>query len=161
MLVVQQIRAVWRADGRGSDQAQRRAGLPDALMLPGVRDPCGYVLHRADAEGPTFALEESPPDCRPVPPRQDDFLRYPAEVIWRGAQAWAPPRRDLPLNLENRRWVRVVFNGRTNDDQHGEFSDWVYQSVVLNVGRFASAPDRDVFVRDGPEHTIDLRRSLW
>lgn len=161
MIVVQQIYATYYKDGRGGAQARRRAEMPLGLTLPAWTDRCGYVYHEAKATAPDFELSELPLHTALASPRHARFVRFDDGIRWRASEAGAPPRPDVPIELEGRRWVRLRFNGRTNDSQHDEGSLWTYVDGAVNVGRFDAPPPRDVFVSTEPDHVIDVRAALW
>jgi len=161
VLVVQQIRATYLKDGRGGEEAQRRAALPLGSLLPDWSGEPGYVLHDLCCEGPDYALRSVGLETSVAPPRHARFLRFDEGMHWRGGQAGMPPRPDISIALEGRRWVRLRFNGRRNDWHYGEFSLWRYLDVTVNVGRFAAPPPANIFVSEEPDHVIDLRAALW
>ena len=72
-----------------------------------------------------------------------------------------PPRRDMQVPLEGRRWVRLRFNGRWNAWHYGEFSLWTYLDVTINIGRFDLPPPVNLFSATEPDHVMDLRAALW
>lgn len=160
MIVVQQIYATYYKDGRGGAQARRRAELPHGMPLPAWTGRYGYVCHDIAAIAPDFELVESPLETGDAPPRHARFIRFDDGIRFRSSEAGAPVRPDLAIELGARRWIRLRFNGRTNDSHHGEFSEWRYIDATVNIGRFDPPPERDVFIAE-PDHVIDLRAPLW
>jgi hypothetical protein len=161
VIVVQQICACYLKSGRGGEEAKRRARLPLGLPLPPWTGLPGYVCHDVSASQPEYDLLPIGLETAPTPPRHSRFLRFDEGIHWRGSPAGAPPRPDLPLELEGRRWIRIRANGRWNDSHYGEFSLWRYVDVTINIGHFESPPSENLFAATEPDRVMDLRRGLW
>ena len=161
MFVVQQIHARYEKRGRGGAEARARATLPLALPLPSWSGSPKYVCHDVTAAAPDYVPVTAGLETADVPPRHARFLRFDDGVHWRAADVGMPPRPDQRLLLEGRGWLRIRFNGRTNDWHHGEFSHWVYLDATLNIGWFEHAPPEGVFVESEPDRVMDLRAPLW
>jgi len=159
--MVQQIHASYLKDGRGGEQARRRAMMPSSLALPAWSGQPGYVCHDVVASAPDFCSLRPTLDTGAAPPRHGRFLRFDDGIHWRGGVVGMPPRSDQPVNLEGRAWIQIRANGRTNDWHYGEFSLWRYIDVTINIGRFETPPSEEVFVATTPDRVMDLRAPLW
>lgn len=160
MLIVQQIRTTWYARHRAIEPARLRAEVPLALDVFVESDDSEYSYDKYLAEPPSFGLEHLRHVEGPKRPWKDDYLRYEDGIVFRAGQVGAPYRLDVPVDLEGRRWIRLRVNGRSLSEPHYEFSTWVYEEVVLNIGDFESVPHPGVFRTEKPSHEIDLRRTL-
>ena len=57
-------------------------------------------------------------------------------------------------------WFRVMYNRRLVSANHGEFSNWSYESNIFNIG-FYSKITKDIFIEHEAEKIIDLRTDLY
>ncbi len=165
MIVIQHIITLWSKKSRGMPDAEKRNAVPHKLLLPDAPQPLPHVFaHKVIAEeGNDFQLKQT--TLFPEPAQQYWSFQFQQQAdqleIWftySRTEHGAPDRGSysrLLFSLKQNQTGAFSINGRFSS-----YDDQYYASHSVNLG-FVDRFQDNLFLTQTPEHSIDLRATLF